>query len=126
MAAHIEGRKAEAKARGIAVADLDPPAAEPFGVTPREAEYLVAQWMRSMGDYTAAVTQYVADGGVDVASDGYIAQVKHYASPVGVADLRQLAGVAAVDGRTPLFFTSTGYAAGSIGFAEREFYRKGL
>lgn len=49
-----------------------------------------------------------------------IAQVKHYAKSVGVAPIRELAGVAANDPhrRVALFFTSTGYARGAIDFAD--------
>lgn len=117
--ARIAERKDQAASLGIPMAELDPPAPAHRGVSPREAEELVAQWMRSLGDVAARVTQYVGDGGVDVASERHIAQVKHYASAVRVADLRQLAGVAAVDGRRPLFFTSTGYASGAVSFARQ-------
>lgn len=89
------------------------------GVTPRGAEELVAQWMRHLGEPRATVTAFRGDGGVDVAGERHIAQVKHFAANVGVAPIRELAGVAATDGRSPLFFTSTGYAPGAIEFADR-------
>lgn len=89
------------------------------GTTPRGAEVLVAQWMRHLGETSATVTAFTGDGGVDVSGRAYIAQVKHYTSNVGVAPIRELAGVAATDGRTPLFFTSTGYAAGAVEFADK-------
>ncbi|GGD76906.1 restriction endonuclease [Microbacterium murale] len=100
-------------------------AAEPppqrFGVSDNGAEHLVAHWLRYLGAHDAVVTQYVGDGGIDVASEAVIAQVKNYAPnrSVGVADLRQLGGVAAVDGRPAAFFTSGTYASGSIAFAEQ-------
>ncbi|WP_234659867.1 restriction endonuclease [Agromyces marinus] len=90
-----------------------------LGVTPRGAEELVAQWMRHLGETDAEVTSYRGDGGVDVGGRKYIAQVKHYAANVGVAPIREIAGVASADGRSPLFFTSTGYASGAIEFADR-------
>ncbi|MCD5346032.1 restriction endonuclease [Agromyces sp. S2-1-8] len=90
-----------------------------LGVTPRGAEHLVAQWMRYLGEKGAEVTSFGGDGGVDVISARYIAQVKHFGANVGVAPIRELAGVAATDGRIPLFFTSTGYASGAAEFAER-------
>lgn len=89
------------------------------GVTPRGAEELVAQWMRHLGEVSAAVTAFAGDGGVDVVGQRYIAQVKHFTGNVGVAPIRELAGVAATDGRSPLFFTSNGYASGAVEFAER-------
>lgn len=117
--AHLAARRAAAEAAGIAVGDLSGPDPQPFGVSPEGAERLVAQWMRSLGDVAAEVTRYTSDGGIDVASEDYIAQVKHYTSPVGVGDVRQLAGVASTDHRQALFFTSTGYAPGAIEFADR-------
>ncbi|MBH0007970.1 restriction endonuclease [Salinibacterium sp. SWN1162] len=89
------------------------------GVTPRGAESLVAQWMRHLGEVNAEVTPFRGDGGVDVAGGRYIAQVKHFAGSVGVAPVRELAGVASDDGRLPLFFTSTGYSSGAVAFANR-------
>ncbi|WP_168627200.1 restriction endonuclease [Cryobacterium sp. BB307] len=91
----------------------------PGGVTPRGAEALVAQWMRHLGETTAETTQFQGDGGVDVAGARYIAQVKHFAVSVGVASIRELAGVAIYDGRAALFFTSTGYSKGAVEFAEK-------
>ena len=117
--AHLAERRRAAEAAGVAVGDLRGPEPQPFGVSPQGAERLVAQWMRSLGDVTADVTQYTSDGGIDVASQDYIAQVKHYTGMVGVGEVRELAGVASTDHRTALFFTSTGYAAGAIEFADR-------
>jgi hypothetical protein len=89
------------------------------GVTPRGAEALVAQWMRHLGESVAEVTQYRGDGGVDVSGARFIAQVKHFTGSVGVAPIRELAGVATYDGRQALFFTSSGYSAGAVTFANR-------
>ena len=92
----------------------------PRGTDARGAEEIVAQWMRHLGALDAQVTQYTGDGGVDVVSRRCIAQVKHYAGAVGVAAIRELAGVATADRhqRRPLFFTKTGYAAGAVTFAD--------
>jgi len=73
--------------------------------------------MQHLGAVDSQVTSFTADGGIDVVSARYIAQVKNYSDTVGVAALRELAGVASVDGRTPLFFSSGSYAAGAIEFA---------
>lgn len=88
-------------------------------VTPLDAEQIVAQWMRHLGEGDAELTKAVGDGGIDVTGRWYIAQVKHYKARVGVAPIRELAGVVANDGRKGLFVTSTGYASGAIEFADQ-------
>ncbi|MGO2621165.1 MAG: restriction endonuclease [Glutamicibacter ardleyensis] len=45
--------------------------------TPREAEFLVADWMQFMGAENVKVTRASQDGGVDVTANGYVVQVKH-------------------------------------------------
>ncbi len=97
-----------------------PPAPRPHGVDARGAEEVVAQWMRHLGEVDAELTSFTGDGGIDVRGARSIAQVKHYAKSVGVAPIRELAGVAANDPhrRIPLFFTSTGYAKGAVDFAD--------
>lgn len=90
-----------------------------YGVSDEGAEHLAAAWMRYLGIIDAEVTKFGNDGGIDVTSSDYIAQVKNYATTrsVGVAAVRELAGVAAPTDRTALFFTSGTYAAGAITFA---------
>lgn len=75
--------------------------------------------MHYLGEADAEVTRFTGDGGIDVSSNHYLAQVKNYEGTVGVASIRELAGVAAADGRKPLFFTSGAYASGAVEFAER-------
>lgn len=94
------------------------PQPQPYGVSPQGAEEIVAVWMQHLGEDDAATTQYSGDGGVDVTSLHYIAQVKHYTGTVGVGEVREFAGVAGVDGRRALFFTSGQYARGAIEFAD--------
>lgn len=100
---------------------VPPPAAQPYGVSHRGAEHLAAEWMQHFGAKDATVTRYSADGGIDVVSSSAIAQVKNLAegASVPVAQVRELAGVAAHDGRRALFFTSGGYTAEGIAFADR-------
>ncbi|GAB3631680.1 hypothetical protein GCM10027421_10330 [Microbacterium shaanxiense] len=118
--ARIEVEREDAAHRARAAARPNPaPLAQPYGVSPRGAELIVCEWMRHLGALDAETTQFTGDGGVDVSSDAWIAQVKHYQGTVGVQSVRELVGVAAVDGRRALFFTSTGYAAGAAEFAER-------
>ena len=113
----IAQRRRIAKQTGL----FDPalkPEKQQFGVSDEGAESLVAQWMRWLGVYDAEVTKYVGDGGIDVESSRYIAQVKNFNGNVGIASIRELAGVAAVDGRTPLFFTSGVYPRGADSWAQ--------
>lgn len=99
--------------------DVRAPDRMPTGVTPRGAEQLVAQWMRHLGEVGAEATQFQGDGGVDVAGERFIAQVKHFSGSVGVAPIREIAGVSITDGRGALFFTSKGYSTGAIEFANK-------
>lgn len=107
-AQHLEELVAPARA-SLAEWQLrfEPPAPQPYGVSPAGAEVWVRDWMVFMGAEHAATTQFVGDGGIDVEDAHYIAQVKHYTGAVGVAEIREHIGVAAVDqaSRTPLFFT---------------------
>lgn len=99
--------------------DVSAPDKMPSGVTPRGAEQLVAQWMRHLGEVRAEATHFQSDGGIDVAGEWFIAQVKHFNASVGVAPIREIAGVSNIDRRRPLFFTSTGYSVGAIEFANK-------
>lgn len=103
----------------LARASYPPPGRQPFGVSHGGAELLVAEWMKHLGEGDATVTQASGDGGIDVRGPRYVAQVKHYAGNVGVEPIRELAGVATVERREALFFTSAGYAPGAIAFADR-------
>jgi hypothetical protein len=76
-----------------------------------EAEYYVAEWMRFLGASDAVVTPARRDGGVDVRSRFYVAQVKHRPQDfVSVESVRALVGVAALERRTALFFASGRYS----------------
>lgn len=88
-------------------------------ITPRDAENMAADWMRSLGAKGVEVTRFQADGGIDVTSTEYIAQVKHFATNVGVAPIRELSGVVRMDGRRGLFFATNGYSSGAIEFANQ-------
>jgi hypothetical protein len=76
-----------------------------------EAEYYIAEWMRHLGATAAIVTPARADGGIDVRSRFYAAQVKHRpADFVEVETVRALIGAASLENRTPLFFASGHYS----------------
>lgn len=84
----------------------------------RGAELLARDWMRHLGATEAVVTPERRDGGVDVVSRDFVAQVKHLrAEQIGVAAIRQLYGVAAAERRRALFFSSSGYTRDSLAFA---------
>lgn len=110
-------QKRLARQKGIFATQNKPPKA-PYGVSDKGAEALVAQWMIWLGVFDAKATKYVGDGGIDAEGTGFIAQVKNFNGFVGVKDIRELKGVAAVDGRNPLFFTSGEYSKGCKEFAE--------
>lgn len=97
------------------------PLVSPYGMNPDEAEAWVCTWMLHMGAKGAVTTQYVGDGGIDIQADNFIAQVKMYAGSVGIAALREFAGVAFMDteGRHPLFFTTGRYPLAGPDLADR-------
>ena len=84
---------------------------------PAEAEELAAMWMRHLGVRDASKTKNTGDGGFDVDSSTWLAQVKHQNQPVGPAPVRQLQGI--LFGKRGVFFTKTGYSSGAIAFANR-------
>lgn len=100
--------------------DLHPaPPACPYGVSPEGAESWCRDWLVHMGMLGAEVTRLAGDGGVDVVSARHVVQVKHYTGAVSIAELRELVGVAAVEGKKPVFMTSGSYPAQAEEFADR-------
>lgn len=97
-----------------------PPAPEcyPYGVSAQGAELLCADWMRHLGAADVGVTAFNHDGGIDITSRLHVAQVKHWAGSVGAPTVRQIAGVAAVDGRAGIVFTSGSFTREAVSFAD--------
>lgn len=95
-----------------------PPRREPQGVNDEQAEHLCAEWLSHLGEENVSVTRAVSDGGIDIVSSRCVAQVKNYTGSVGVVPVRELVGVASVDGRFPVFFTSGHYTRAALQFAE--------
>lgn len=95
------------------------PGSQPFGVSHEGAELLCAAWMRHLGILDAEVTRFVGDGGIDVQSANFVAQVKNYAGTVAVADVRALFGVATADEKQAILFTSGGVTVDGLAFANR-------
>lgn len=77
----------------------------------REFELICANWMQLWGEVDAKATQFSGDGGIDVVSSNFAAQVKFYAnSPVGRPEVQALYGAASGHGLQPAFFAySNGY-----------------
>jgi len=96
-----------------------PPNPEPDGVTDEQAEHLCAKWLSHLGEEKVQVTRVTGDGGIDILSSRCVAQVKNYIGSVGVVAVRELVGVASVDGRLPVFFTSGNYTKAALDFAEQ-------
>ncbi len=91
----------------------------PYGVSPAGAEQLCADWMRHLGVADAEVTRYSQDGGIDVTSEKYVAQVKHWLGGVGAPTVREVAGIAGTEGRTGIVFASGSFSRDAVAFAER-------
>ena len=89
-----------------------------MGVSHQGAELLVAKWMQYLGATDAQATAFTGDGGIDVKSRRYIAQVKNYSGAVPIASVREFQGVASVHSCRPLFFTSGQYPDSVVQFAD--------
>lgn len=85
---------------------------------PNSAEHFCAEWMNSNGALGARVTQATRDGGIDVESERWVAQVKHQVARVSPAAVRELHGVAAVRGKRSVFFALGGYSKNAVQFAD--------
>ena len=96
-----------------------PPHPQPYGVSHVGAEHLAAAGMRHLGVLDAEVTRFSADGGIDVESERYIAQVKNYAGTVPVEELRALHDVAVLEGKGAVLLTSGSMTEDDAVFADR-------
>lgn len=86
--------------------------------TAKRAEEICATWLRSKGERSAEVTRNGADGGVDIRSNKYVAQVKNYKGSVPVQAIREIYGIASAESKIPLFFTSGNYTKAAMDFAD--------
>jgi hypothetical protein len=87
----------------------------------QDAERHAAKWMHYLGYADAAVTPPGPDGGVDVAADRAIAQVKAEGHLTGSAVIRQLAGLTVGGthrGKACLLFSTFGYSRDALSTAE--------
>jgi hypothetical protein len=82
--------------------------------SPRDAELVALDWMLYWGFDDASATPVGPDEGIDVASSRAVAQVKAFMVPIGRPELQNLAGVAAVEKKIPLFFALNGYTPQAV------------
>lgn len=88
-----------------------------FDLHPRAFEEVVASVFRDQG-YSALVTAYSGDGGIDVIMEGpegktIGVQVKRYKSRISVEQIRELTGALVIGGYTKgIFVTTSGFQAG--------------
>lgn len=83
-----------------------------------DAELFAARHMRWMGFQDAVITRRGADGGIDVESDGGVAQVKHYTgSPVGAPVVQQSRGAGHGRGHI-LVYALSGFTAQALRYGE--------
>lgn len=87
------------------------------GMTWQAAEIMARDWMKKKGHIGAKLTNRGADGGIDVESITSIAQVKHHASPVGIAEMQRLYGIAQSTKKKALFFSASGYSGSALKWA---------
>lgn len=83
------------------------------------AEEYAAEVLRALGFPDATRTPTGADGGIDVAGVGLVAQVKMEALPTGRDRLQALFGVAAVEEAQAAFFSLAGYTDQARAWGER-------
>lgn len=82
----------------------------------QQAEALAAWHMQKLGFEDAKMTPPGADGGLDVRATDAVAQVKHYATPIGAPVIQQLRGAAHGRGAA-LFYSLSGYTKAAVEYA---------
>lgn len=82
----------------------------------QQAEALAAWHMQKLGFDDAKMTPPGADGGLDVRATDAVAQVKHYATPIGAPVIQQLRGAAHGQGAA-LFYSMSGYTKAAVEYA---------
>ena len=90
-------------------------------VSARDFEFIAESWMKYWGVLDAEATTASGDGGIDVISSRFAAQVKFYAnSKVGRPELQNLYGAAQGLNLGSLFFAySSGYSDLALAWAEQ-------
>ena len=83
----------------------------------QDAERAAARWLRRAGCRRVALTGGSADGGLDVLTVDWAVQVKHTAKRVGRPAVQQLVGAALAVDRSPALFSTSGFSAPGIEYA---------
>lgn len=83
----------------------------------REAEKSVADWLSENGERNVCIGAGSHDGGVDVETNRWVVQVKHWSGKVGAPDVRQIFGVATVRQKHAMVVTMNGFTADARAFA---------
>jgi hypothetical protein len=94
------------------------PSAVSGEISANQAENYVVAWIQYLGVQDIKPTRYSQDGGIDAESSRYVAQVKHYSSPVTVQPIRELFGVATSQRKESCFFAQSGYTKDAQKFGE--------
>lgn len=82
----------------------------------QDAEQLAAQHLANMGYRDVRRMPDGPDGGIDVVGSGVLAQVKHWATPVGIAEVQRHRG--AVHSGDAVFYSLSGYTSAATKWAE--------
>ncbi len=82
----------------------------------QQAEALATWHMQKLGFEDAEMTPPGADGGLDVRATNAVAQVKHFAAPIGAPVIQQLRGAAHGQGAA-LFYSLSGYTKAAVEYA---------
>lgn len=106
-------------ARRLILKDAARQAPITYSLSWQGAELLARDWMRKHGYRDAELTPPGADGGIDIVARKAIAQVKHHARPVGLADIQRTWGIATSEHKKALFFSLTGYTPKAADWARR-------
>lgn len=84
-----------------------------------DAEAATARWLRKAGCRRVVMTKAGADGGLDVITADWAVQVKHTAKRVGRPAVQQLVGAALTVERSAALFSTSGFSAPAIEYAEQ-------
>lgn len=83
----------------------------------QDAERLAVDHLRQLGFSDARLTRRGADAGADVIGTGVVAQVKHWARPVGAPPIRDLHGTATAQRAIGVFYAAAGYTPQAVQWA---------
>jgi HJR/Mrr/RecB family endonuclease len=86
-------------------------------MSPQDAEHFVAEYLKFYGATGVSVTRFSRDGGIDVETTNFVAQVKHVQANVGVKAVREIYAIAVSKNKEALFFAKVGYTKDAIDFA---------